>query len=75
MDIGPLITAARKRAGYKTIYQMAQATGLSQGQLYEYEAGTRSPSIESLQRIFDAINWEVLVTFRARQASSRRKRS
>jgi len=68
MNLGPMIRAARKRAGHKTIYSMAKATGLSSGQLSELEAGKYSPSVDTLEKIFAAINWEVAVTFRPRRS-------
>ncbi len=64
MEIGLLITAARKRAGYKTVYAMAKATGLSPGHIAELERGKFSPSLDTLERILAAIGWEVVVIFR-----------
>ena len=68
MNLGPMIRAARQRAGHPTIYSMAKATGLSSGQLSELEAGKYSPSVDTLEKIFDAIGWEVAVTFRPRRS-------
>ncbi len=62
-----LVTTARKRAGYETIYAFCKATGISTGQLREIEAGVSSPSIDTLEKIFDCIGWDVAVTFRPRK--------
>ncbi len=62
-EIASLVTAARKRAGYDTIYAFCKATRLSTGQLAEIESGTSSPSVATLEKIFSAIGWHVTVTF------------
>ncbi len=66
-DIAHLVTTARKRAGYETIYAFCKETGISTGQLGEIEAGVSSPSIDTLEKIFDCIGWDVLITFRPRK--------
>jgi len=63
-ELGQLVAAARRRAGFKTLYQLARETGLSSGQLSLIERGLTSPSIETLERIMAAIGWEVEVIFR-----------
>jgi len=61
--LGQMVAAARRRAGYRTIYAFSQATGISSGQLSEIERGVSSPSIATLERIFDTIGWSVKVVF------------
>jgi transcriptional regulator with XRE-family HTH domain len=63
-EIGALVRVARERAGYKTRYAFCQATGISAGQLSLIERGVNSPTISTLERIMDAIGWEVRVEFR-----------
>jgi len=70
MDIGHKVTAARKKAGYKSLYALSKATGVASGQLSEIEAGKHSPSLETLERIFHPIGWEVVVTFRPKKKRS-----
>ena len=64
MTTAQLVTDARKRAGYPTIYALSKATGISSGAIYDIEHGNRSPSVATLQRLFTAIGWEVLLEFR-----------
>ena len=66
-DIATLVTAARRRAGYRPIYAMAKATGLPKSLLRDIEKGVSSPSIETLTRIMDAIEWDVIVGFQPRR--------
>jgi transcriptional regulator with XRE-family HTH domain len=72
-QLAALLIAARKKAGYPTVYAMAKATDLPITTLQETEAGNRSPTLETLERIMDAIGLEVVVTFQPRQ--SRRGKS
>jgi len=72
-ELGALVRAARKKAGYDTIYAFSQATGVSSGQLSQIEAGKKSPSIRTLERIMGTIGWEVLITFRPKPRRQRKK--
>lgn len=65
--IASLITAARKRAGYRTMYEFCKRTGMSIGHLHEIENGVSSPSVGTLEKYFDTIDWDVVVTFRPRK--------
>lgn len=51
---------------------MAKATGLSQGQLNELEHDHYSPSIDTLEKIMQAIGWEVVVQFRPQKREKKR---
>ena len=65
-NLPALVTAARKGAGYATIYAMATATGLPLKTLSDIERGISSPSIDTLARIMDAIDWKMSVDFKPR---------
>lgn len=64
-EIGALIRAARILAGYPTVYAFCKHTGISPGQMHGLEAGVNSPSIDTLRKVFGAIDppWEVIVAF------------
>lgn len=66
-QLAALVTAARKRAGFKTIYAFCRETGISTGTMSAVESGQISPTVENLERIMDAIGWDVDVTFRPRK--------
>ncbi len=66
-EMASLITAARKRAGYETIYAFCKKTGLSTGLISGIERGINSPSLDTLEKIFDAIGWDVVLKFRRRK--------
>jgi transcriptional regulator with XRE-family HTH domain len=72
-ELAALLIAARKKAGYKTLYALAKATGISHATLHGIEHGTRSPSVETLEMIMNAIGWNVDVTFRPRKMRRRRR--
>lgn len=61
------VVAARKRAGYTTRYQFAKAAGVAKSTLAGIETGETSPSVETLEKLMDAIGWDVDVTFRPRK--------
>lgn len=66
-QLAALLIAARKTAGYPTLYAMAKDTGISHATLHGIEHGTRSPTVETLEMVMDAIGWDVTVTFRPRK--------
>ena len=66
-QLADLVVAARKRAGYSTRYKFARAAGVAGSTLSGIERGETSPSVETLEKIMDAIGWDVLVTFRPRK--------
>lgn len=71
-ELAALIIAARKRAGYKTRYQLAQASGVATSTLGSIETGAVSPTVETLEKIMDAIGCDFIVTFRPRKANKRK---
>ena len=68
-ELGALFRAARIKAGYESVYQMSQATGISTATIDGIERGNRSPSIETLEMVLDAIGWDVMVVFKPRRKS------
>ena len=71
-SIAALVKAASKRAGYPTYYALSQAADVSLNTVRSVWLGQSSPSVDTLERIFDAIGWDVLVT--VRPAKKRRPR-
>ena len=65
-DLGRLITAARERAGYRTVYSLAKAAGVKPNKLSGWEKGEHEPSVSGLEAVFEAAGWEVIVTFAPR---------
>lgn len=66
-QLAALIVAARKRAGYKTRYQFARAAGVATSTLGSIETGAASPTVETLEKIMNAIGWDVAVSFAPRR--------
>jgi len=62
-ELALLIRSALKQAGYKTNYAAAKAIGIDPRTLDRLQKGEVSPSIETLERIFHPIGWEVAVSF------------
>jgi len=58
------IQAARKKAGFKTLYALHKETGTSLATLQRVESGESSPTVKTLENLMNAIGWEVEVTFR-----------
>jgi transcriptional regulator with XRE-family HTH domain len=67
-ELAILIESALKRAGYHTNYAAAKAIGMDAHSLHRIRRGEVSPSIETLERIFNPIGWEVQVSFFPRPA-------
>jgi transcriptional regulator with XRE-family HTH domain len=67
-ELALLIESALKRAGYHTNYAAAKAIGMDAHSLHRIRRGEVSPSIETLERIFNPIGWEVQVSFFPRPA-------
>ena len=72
-QLAALVVAARKQAGYETLYACCKATGISTGTLSDIESGRHAPTVENLERVMDAIGCNVVVTFPPRKR--KRKRS
>lgn len=64
LSLGASVARARRRAGYKTIYEMHRATGYSPGHLRDIESGVSSPSVKSLERIARLLGLELDLAFR-----------
>jgi DNA-binding phage protein len=80
-ELGTLIASALiragcvKRDGTLSTYRARQRTGVSDRYIMRIVRGEVSPSIDSLERIFDAIGWEVVVSFFPRgEARGKRRR-
>lgn len=58
MSLGKNIQTIRKQRGL-TQADLAVKTGIARGSLAQYEAGTRNPKIETLDKIAHALNVEV----------------
>lgn len=44
----------------KTRYRLCQETGISQGQLSQFMAGTKGLSVEALENLAEYLDWEVV---------------
>ena len=64
------IVAARKEAGYETRHQFAKVAGVAKSTLDLIETGQANPTIKTLKKIMNAIDYEVDVTFRPRKSKS-----
>lgn len=69
-DLGLLIQAALTRAGAVgrdgrtfSAYRAAKLTGIHSRDIGRIISGQVSPSIATLERLFDAVGWEVAVSF------------
>lgn len=62
-ELALLIESALKKAGYHSNYAAAKACGMDPHSLHRIRRGEVSPSIETLERIFNPIGWEVKVSF------------
>jgi transcriptional regulator with XRE-family HTH domain len=69
-DLGLLISTALTKAGCvgrdgKTLstYRAAKLTGVNSRDIGRIISGQVSPSISTLERLFNAVGWEVAVSF------------
>lgn len=62
MDIGERIKAARKSAGL-TQKQLGEKLGVSAAMIAQYETGKRTPKIDTIQKIANAVNASIDPTF------------
>lgn len=69
-SIAAKVKAARKKAGL-SIYALAKKSGVSTAVIADTEHGRSSPRVETLQRIFRPIGWEVAVSFAPEKRHSR----
>lgn len=64
-EIPATIKAAREENGM-SVYALAKKSGLSCTHCYAIEAGIKSPSIETLSRIFSALDLTIYVVKKVR---------
>ena len=62
MTTGELIRAARKKAGL-TQKELGAKLGVSGAMIAQYETGVRTPKIETLQKISNALNLDIVFDF------------
>jgi transcriptional regulator with XRE-family HTH domain len=67
MDASALIREARRRSGL-SLRTMAELAGTSHSTLAAYEAGRKTPSIPTLDRLLRAAGFELRVDLRRRPA-------
>jgi transcriptional regulator with XRE-family HTH domain len=65
MDVSELVRKARRDAGL-TQAQLAHRAGTAQSAVAAYEAGTRTPSLATLQRLLDGSEHDLLLSARPR---------
>ena len=61
--IATLLRSAIAAAGYKTTYAAAKAMGIDNRWLGQILAGEVSPTVDTLEKLFGAIGWDVTITF------------
>lgn len=65
--IATLLRSALAAAGYQTTYAAAKAMGIDSKWLGQILAGEVSPTVDTLEKLFHAIGWEVTITFTPRE--------
>jgi len=65
--LSTLLRAALAAAGYQTTYAAAKAMGIDSKWLGQILAGEVSPTVDTLEKLFGAIGWEVVITFTPRE--------
>ena len=65
-ELGKLIKHRRKVLGL-TIRDLAELTGMSKTTISEIERGTRNPTFDVLQNIFEFLNLEIKVEVKKRE--------
>ncbi len=65
--LSTLLRAALASAGYQTTYAAAKAMGIDNKWLGQILAGEVSPTVDTLEKLFDAIGWQVTITFTPRE--------
>jgi len=65
--IATLLRSAIAAAGYQTTYAAAKAMGIDNKWLGQILAGEVSPTVDTLEKLFGAIGWEVTITFTPRE--------
>ena len=65
--IATLLRSAIAAAGFQTTYAAAKAMGIDSKWLGQILAGEVSPTVDTLEKLFHAIGWEVSITFTPRE--------
>ena len=65
--IATLLRSAIAAAGYQTTYAAAKAMEIDSKWLGQILAGEVSPTVDTLEKLFHAIGWEVSITFTPRE--------
>jgi len=65
--IATLLRSAIAAAGFQTTYAAAKAMGIDSKWLGQILAGEVSPTVDTLEKLFHAIGWEVTITFTPRE--------
>lgn len=58
-----LLRSAIAAAGYQSTYAAAKAMGIDNRWLGQILAGQVSPTVDTLEKLFEAIGWDVTITF------------
>lgn len=66
-SLSTLLRAAIASAGFQTTYAAAKAMGVDNRWLGQILAGEVSPTVDTLEKLFGAIGWEVTITFTPRE--------
>ena len=65
--LSTLLRAALAAAGDQTAYAAAKAMGIDNKWLGQILAGEVSPTVDTLEKLFGAIGWDVTITFTPRE--------
>ena len=65
--IATLLRSAIAAAGYQSTYAAAKAMGIDSKWLGQILAGEVSPTVDTLEKLFHAIGWDVTITFTPRE--------
>ena len=64
--LSTLLRSAIAAAGYQSTYAAAKAMGIDNRWLGQILAGQVSPTVDTLEKLFEAIGWDVTITFTPR---------
>jgi transcriptional regulator with XRE-family HTH domain len=73
MDAGATIAAVRRRRGW-TLRRLAAGAGTSHATLSQYEHGTKTPNVDTLDRIVRAAGFEPAIELRPSVVADDRQR-
>ena len=65
--IATLLRSAIAAAGFQSTYAAAKAMGIDSRWLGRILAGEVSPTVDTLEKLFHAIGWDVTITFTPRE--------